>query len=258
MTKFDGYVSRWISDDETQAQMGGLFSANDAASFGATSKHDVVSEADSSLRKQAGGAEKALVCFLPGTQIVTPRGEIAIEKLRSGDRVFTRDNGLQQIRWIGQTIVSGEELSNTQALAPIRIRKGALGNNTPDRDLMVSPNHRVLLLSDIAMMMFDENEILVEAKHLVGLHGIERVAVPSAHYIHLMLDHHEVILANGVWSESFQPTEASINGLSDAEKAELLALFPSLAHETGIQAFASARRALKGHEAKTFVAGFKL
>ncbi|NBQ01887.1 MAG: hypothetical protein EBU27_01415, partial [Opitutae bacterium] len=103
------------------------------------------------------------------------------------NRVFTRDNGLQQIRWIGQTIVSGEELSNTQALVPIRIRKGALGNNTPDRDLMVSPNHRVLLLSDIAMMMFDENEILVEAKHLVGLHGIERVAVPSAHYIHLML-----------------------------------------------------------------------
>ncbi len=120
-----------------------------------------------------------------------------------GDKVFTRDNGIQAIRWIGSRTLSCDELE--ARFHPIRFREGSLGNGMPARDLVVSPNHRMLVTSTLSELLFAEREVLVSAKHLTHLDGVERVKTESVTYVHMMFDRHEVILGDGAWSESFQP-----------------------------------------------------
>ena len=77
------------------------------------------------------------LCFAQGTWVTTPSGQVPIEELAAGDMVVTMDHGPQPIRWIGSS-----KRPATGNMAPILIRKGALGNT---RDLRVSPQHRMLL-----------------------------------------------------------------------------------------------------------------
>lgn len=200
--------------------------------------------------------EDVILCFTPGALIATPKGQRNIEDMRVGDRVFTRDNGIQEIRWIGARTLSQADLLMNADFAPVLIRQGALGNGMPERDQMVSPNHRMMMCSDLAEALFGEREVLVEAQNLVGMDGIERVnpaqlTQPLA-YIHMLFDHHEVVLVDGAWSESFQPSDESLRGVGDASRREILALFPELAE--GAAAYASARRALTREEAQAMVA----
>ncbi len=197
--------------------------------------------------------EKVVPCFTPGTRIATPRGEVLVENLKVGDRIVTRDNGLQEIRWVGKREMTVEELSAAEHLRPVRIQKGALGNDLPERDMMVSPNHRMLVASDKTALYFEEREVLVAAKHLTGLPGVSIVDDVAATYIHLMFDQHEVILSDGTWSESFQPGLQSLAGVGNAQRNELLEIFPSLSTYEGINDYMSARRSLKAHEAALLV-----
>ncbi len=194
--------------------------------------------------------EKVVPCFTPGTLIATPKGERKVEDLVVGDRVITRDNGMQVIRWIGNRDISGDELATKAHLRPVLIRQGALGNDLPERDMMVSPQHRVLVANDKTALYFEEREVLVAAKHLTDMEGIDVVEVSQTTYIHIMFDRHEVILSDGIWTESFQPGDMSLAGVGDASREEILELFPELATRDGIEAYASARKALKKHEAK--------
>ncbi|WP_025061977.1 Hint domain-containing protein [Sulfitobacter guttiformis] len=197
--------------------------------------------------------EKVVPCFTPGTRIATPRGEVAVEELKLGDRVITRDNGLQNIRWIGRVALTAKDLRDKAHLSPILIAKGALGNDLPERDMMVSPNHRMLVANDKTALYFEEREVLVAAKHLTGLAGVTVVDEIDVTYIHLMFDQHEVILSDGTWSESFQPGLQSLAGVGNAQRTELFELFPELATEAGIKSYASARRSVKAHEAALLV-----
>ena len=194
--------------------------------------------------------EKVVPCFTPGTLIATPKGERKVEELEVGDRIITRDNGMQVIRWIGRREMSGEELAAKEHLRPILIRQGALGNDLPERDMMVSPQHRVLVANDKTALYFEEREVLVAAKHLTDIDGIDVVEVSQTSYIHIMFDQHEVILSDGIWTESFQPGDLSLAGVGDASRDEILELFPELATRAGIEAYAAARKSLKKHEAK--------
>ncbi|MGC1497993.1 MAG: tandem-95 repeat protein [Sulfitobacter sp.] len=194
--------------------------------------------------------ETIVPCFTPGTRIATPKGERNVEELQVGDRVITRDNGIQVIRWVGQRDMSGAELDRAEHLKPVLIRQGALGNDLPERDMMVSPNHRVLVANDKTALYFEEREVLVAAKHLTGLDGVDIVDVSHTTYIHIMFDNHEVILSDGAWTESFQPGDMSLAGVGNAQRNEILELFPELATAEGIEGYASARRSLKKHEAK--------
>ena len=194
--------------------------------------------------------ENVIPCFTPGTKIATPKGERNVETLQVGDRVITRDNGIQEIRWVGARDMSGAELEHAAHLKPVLIRQGALGNDLPERDMMVSPNHRVLVANDKTALYFEEREVLVAAKHLVGLDGVDIVDVSGTTYIHIMFDQHEVILSDGTWTESFQPGDQSLAGIGNAQRQEILELFPELATKVGIEGYASARRSLKKHEAK--------
>ena len=193
--------------------------------------------------------EQVVPCFTPGTLIATPEGERLVEDLKVGDRVITRDNGIQEIRWVGRKDLKGIELARKPHLKPILIQKGALGNNLPEHDMLVSPNHRVLVANDKTALYFEEREVLVAAKHLTGLEGVDEVETLGVSYIHVMFDQHEVILSNGAWTESFQPGDYTLKGIGNAQRQEILELFPELEHEEGLRAYSSARRSLKKHEA---------
>lgn len=195
-----------------------------------------------------GGVDQ-VICFTPGTRLATRRGEVLTQQLKVGDMVITRDNGMKEICWIGRRNLSPQELDAMPAHLPIRIKAGALGRNAPQRDLCVSPNHRILLSSETAQLMFGESEVLVAAKHLTGLPGIEVLPVPRVSYIHVMFKDHEVVLANGAWAESFQPGVQSLAGIKDEQRNEILTLFPELRSKQGITNFTAARRLIRAHEA---------
>ena len=197
--------------------------------------------------------ETVIVCFTPGTLIATPKGERKVEELQVGDRVITRDNGIQEIRWLGQKTLQGAELARAEHLRPVLIRKGALGNGLPERDMMVSPNHRVLVANDKTALYFEEREVLVAAKHLVGKDGIDIVEPNEVTYIHFMFDRHEVVLSDGAWTESFQPGDHSLSGIGAEQRDEIFELFPELKTHEGLEGYTAARRSLKKHEARLLV-----
>ena len=193
--------------------------------------------------------ENVIPCFTPGTLIATPRGEVAVENLRVGDRIITRDNGMQEIRWLGRRDLSWTDLAAAPHLKPILIRQGSLGQDLPERDMMVSPNHRLLVANDRTALYFDEHEVLVAAKHLAAGKGIHSVDAAGAAYIHFMCDRHEVVLSNGAWTESFQPGDMTLKGMGNAQRSEIFDLFPDLKTDAGIGSYSAARRTLKRHEA---------
>ncbi|GLS87803.1 hypothetical protein GCM10010873_27770 [Cypionkella aquatica] len=197
--------------------------------------------------------ENVIPCFTPGTLIATPRGEIPVELLKAGDRVITRDNGIQEIRWTGRKDMGWHDLAANPHLKPVLIRQGSLGNGLPERDMMVSPNHRVLVANDRTALYFDEHEVLVSAKHLVAGKGIDAVNAVGASYIHFMFDRHEVVLSNGAWTESFQPGDYTLKGMGNAQRGEIFDLFPELKTEAGREGYSAARRTLKRHEAMLLV-----
>jgi len=197
--------------------------------------------------------ENVVPCFTPGTTIATPRGERYVEELKAGDRIITRDNGIQEIRWVGRKEISGTSLVGAPHLRPVLIKAGALGNGLPERDMMVSPNHRLLVSNSQTQLYFDENEVLAAAKHLVGGAGIHTIDVMKVSYIHFMFDRHEVVLSNGAWTESFQPGDHALKGVGNAQRTEIMELFPSLQTARGVDNFVAARKVLTKHEVKLLV-----
>jgi Ca2+-binding RTX toxin-like protein len=194
--------------------------------------------------------ENVVPCFTPGTMIATASGERRVEDLREGDKVITRDNGLQKIRWIGQQVVNGPVLAVSPHLQPVLIRAGALGNGLPERDMKVSPNHRVLVANDRTALYFEDHEVLVAAKHLVNNRGISVAMERQVTYVHFMFDQHEIVLSDGAWTESFQPGDLTLAGLGNAQRSEIFELFPALKERDGVEAYGAARRTLKKHEAR--------
>lgn len=191
------------------------------------------------------------ICFTPGTLIATMEGEKLVEHLKVGDRVITRDNGAQEIRWIGSRAMTGAQLQANPHMQPILVRKGSLGNGLPERDMLLSPNHRVLVHSAEVGLLFNEPEVLVAAKHLVNADkGIVSVCASQTTYLHFMFDHHEVVLSNGAWTESFQPGDQAMASVSDAARDEIIELFPELSNSQGRDSYASSRPSLKAFEAK--------
>ena len=191
-----------------------------------------------------------MTCFSPGTRIATPRGEIPVEELAVGDAVISRDNGIQTIRWMGTRGLKGADLTRERHLRPVRIQKGALGGGLPERDMLLSPNHRVLVASDQTALYFDDKEVLVAAKHLTGLVGVDIVDAPWITYICILFDDHEMVLSDGSWTECFQPGAAILRGTGHAQRAELIELFPELIAREGIDSATAARRSLERYEAR--------
>lgn len=198
--------------------------------------------------------EEVVICFTPGTRIATRRGEIPVQQLKIDDQAITRDNGFQPVRWVGRRNLNSADLATKPDFHPVLIRAGALGNGLPQWDMVVSPNHRMLVSSNLTEVMFSEREVLVAAKHLVGLDGVERTRPERVSYIHVLFDHHEVVLADGAWAESFQPGEHSMAGILADQRDEIVALFPELKKPDGLSKYVAARRLLRAHEARILTA----
>lgn len=196
-----------------------------------------------------------IICFTPGTLIDTARGCVAVEELVAGDKVLTRDNGYQPLAWTGRKDLSADQVAAHPGLAPVRIAAGALGAGLPARDLMVSPRHRMLISGPRAALMFGEREVLVAAIDLLGLPGISQEAPEGpVSYVHVMCPGHEILRAEGSWTESFQPGAAVLQGLAEGTRAELEALFPELGTAQGQRGFKAARPALSPSEARALFA----
>ncbi|MBN2905552.1 MAG: Hint domain-containing protein [Rhodobacteraceae bacterium] len=163
---------------------------------------------------------ETIICFTRGTMILTPTGERAVETLRPGDLVVTADNGPQPLRWIGQRTVQAQG-----AVAPVRIRAGLFGNR---RDLLLSPQHRMLYEGYQAQLLFGDHQVLIPASHLVDHHQVLEEPGGEVTYLHLLFDRHEIIFAEGARSESFHPGHVGLDAIMAPAREELFSIFPEL------------------------------
>ncbi len=175
--------------------------------------------------RTAGG----VICFTPDTLIATALGPKRIQTLQQGDRVLTRDNGAQEILWTGHRRMTGARLHAMPHLRPIRFRQNAMGLDRPDLDLLVSPQHRILVQGPAAQALFNTPEVLVAAECLVNDQSIiVDYAVREVTYIHVLLGQHNVIWANGLETESFHPSNAALDAIEAGQRERLLHLFPMI------------------------------
>jgi Hint domain-containing protein len=151
-----------------------------------------------SVTDQAGNTSNKsvnidVICFMPGTMIRTPDGEVAVENLKPDDLVCTTDGRTVRANWIGRQTVS-TIFSDKMRVLPIRIKAGALADNVPSRDLLVSPDHALLV-----------EGALIQAGALVnGTSIVREQNVPKIFtYYHVEVDDHSLILAENTPAETF-------------------------------------------------------
>ncbi|MEC8294339.1 MAG: Hint domain-containing protein [Pseudomonadota bacterium] len=180
-------------------------------------------------------------CFVEGTKVKTPEGEVAVEHLQVGNLVLTKDDGAQPLRWIGSRTVAA-----AGSFAPIHIRRGTFGEHG---DLWVSPLHRVLVRDPMSELLFAEAEVLVAAKELVDGKNVRQVEGGEVTYVHLLFDRHQILWSEGLETESFLPGPQIVHALEQDVMTEICTLFPELDPETGAGYGPAARQTLRQYEA---------
>jgi glycosyltransferase involved in cell wall biosynthesis len=161
----------------------------------------------------------AAPCFVVGTRILTPSGDVPIETLAVGDLVVVRSGEARPIKWIGRRSYDGHFLAGNDDVLPIRFAANSLADGVPRRDLDVSPKHAMFI-----------DDALVPAELLVNDVSIHRLKdVEAVAYIHLELDSHDVILAEGAYSETFVDCDSRGMFLNAADYASRYPDDPGLA-----------------------------
>jgi hypothetical protein len=153
------------------------------------------------------------ICFMAGTLIRTPYGEVAVESLKRGDLVLTQDGRSVPVDWLGIQTVS-LRFADKMRVLPIRIRASALAENVPSRDLLVSADHAILV-----------EGALIQAGALVnGTSIVRETNVPTTFtYYHVEVDDHSLILAENTPAETFVD---NVDRLGFDNWAEHEALYP--------------------------------
>lgn len=165
-----------------------------------------------------------VTCFTTGVRISTPSGTKAVEDLREGDLVATKDHGAQAVRWVGCT-----EVAARGNFVPIRIARGALGLGLPSAELIVSPQHRMLVRSKIVQRIAGVQEVLIPAKKLLDVPGVSYADdMDRVTYFHILLDRHEVIFAEHAPTESLLTGPMALKSFNAETLREILAIFPKL------------------------------
>lgn len=198
--------------------------------------------------------EKPLVvCFAEGTIVETDIGPRPIETVMPGDLLVTLDNGLQPVRWIGKRRLDSIDLMRHPQLAPVRVAAGTFGDHIPFRDLVLSPQHRVLIADWRADYLFAQSKVLVAVKHLIDGQdiAIDRT-VSTVCYYHLLFDQHEIVLANGVPAESLHLGDMAMDALDTGAQSEVNLLFPDLS--ATLKTRETAEMLLKSFEAQAVCA----
>lgn len=183
----------------------------------------------------------SVICFTPGTRILTETGYRPIETLSPGDLLVTRDAGLQPLRWVGSRTVLARGKT-----APVNIAPGVLQGQ--ERALLVSPQHRMLFEGYQSQLLFGESEVFAAACHLVDGRDVSIVEGGLVTYVHLMLDSHHVIYAEGAATESFFAGTEGLRTLHPKVRNDLFDKFPDLSSNPGSYGD-TARLCLKSFEA---------
>ena len=134
----------------------------------------------------------ALVCYVRGTRIATPEGEVAIEHLRVGDHVVTAAGESAPIQWIGHRRVDCRRHPRPEQVNPVRIVAEAFAPGLPRRDLLVSPQHAIYA-----------EKVLIPARCLINGRTVVQVEAGQVEYFHVELKRHDLLLAEGLAAESY-------------------------------------------------------
>jgi hypothetical protein len=148
-----------------------------------------------------------IFCFVRGTRIATPKGEVAIESLRIGDPVTVSGGRSAPVKFVGRRLVQEAQARMRRNSRPILIRQGALEENVPHRDLEVSPMHGIYL----------EGAFVCAVDLVNGTTIVQRDAIPDGgvEYFHVDLGFHDLLLAEGAAAESFQGRHREVPGYFD-------------------------------------------
>ena len=161
-------------------------------------------------------------CFTPGTRLSVPGGARLVEDLRVGDLVETLDRGAQPVRAILMRVLelaAGPDARHR----PIEFKPGSLGAGVPARPLRVSPQHRILVRTP------DGEERLAPAIGLTGLPGVRVMrGRRRVTYVQLVFARHEIVCADGAWTESFYPGAYAFSACDHRTRLELSGIFPEL------------------------------
>jgi len=220
---------------------------------GVTGRDGDGAESDDGISSTHAYGGISAVCYMPGALILTPSGERPVETLAPGDEVVTLDRGPRTIRWIGHTVHRFPPGPDKQK--PIEIKAGSLGAGLPRRCLTVSPQHRLLFAHRHVKDLFGVPEVLALAKGLTGLPHVRAMnGKRRATYISMLCDRHEVILAEGAWSESFYPGPTALGMIDPRARRRIEALFPALRQDPQNGYGPTARRVLTRRETELLVA----
>ena len=165
-----------------------------------------------------------------GANLRTPCGLRRIEIVRPGDLIVTRTNGLQPVQMVWKRRLTRKQLEQNPDLAPIRLRPRAIGPMMPQRDLMVAPDHRLLIPGFRLAGIEDDTSVLTEARKIAESSDSIFVDhdVDSVTYYQLVFEEHQVLAANGLPVESYLPDAAAIQALGGEMRDALEERFPDL------------------------------
>ncbi len=225
----------------TFSDKGTTMTATGGAADGLTSTDIGQAGAGQSLETTDGGATYStqstpnsgtIPCLTKGTRVRTDRGDVAVEDLTAGMRILTGDGRAEPLRKLLSRRVAAAEIAENERLAPVRITAGALGQNLPSRDLLVSRQHRMLAASPITRRMFGAEAVLIAAIRLTAMPGIylDRSAGDVTYY-HLLFDRHCIIFAENTPTESLFVDHMGDSNLPDDLLEEIYALFPQFRSE---------------------------
>jgi hypothetical protein len=193
---------------------GGGFAGGGGGSYLDTAATDTVAIAGE--RGGDGEVTIALVplCYLRGTRILTPTGEVNVEALRIGDYVVTRFGGIQPIKWIGRQSYDARFVARNPEKHPVCILAGALGPAMPARDLFISPGHSMLV----------DGQLVLASALVNGVSVTQPAPEAEIGYFQIELERHDCIIAEGVWSETYADAPGLRAQFHNA--AEFAALYP--------------------------------
>ena len=142
-----------------------------------------------------GGSDLTVACFASGTRLLTAAGEVAVEALAPGDLVVTHSGRLRPARWIGHRRIDCRRHLRPHDVHPVRIAAHAFEPGMPHRDLLLSPDHSVHV-----------DGVLIPVRYLVNGATIRQIPVAEVEYLHVELERHDVLLAEGLPAESYLDT----------------------------------------------------
>ncbi|WP_343117376.1 Hint domain-containing protein [Ostreiculturibacter nitratireducens] len=190
-----------------------------------------------------------IICFVAGTMILTPEGERPVEDLSAGDLVLNARGEPVRLLWNGRRRVMPDEFGRHPQLRPVRIPQDHFGPGKPGRPLLVSPQHRVWIEGWAVELLIGAEAALVPAIHLVDGDVRQVGGDEAVVYHHLLFEEHEIVVSNGLPTESLQPTLDNVQGSDPAARAELDLIFPEgIPYDLATRS--AAAPSLKSHESR--------